>query len=122
MREVVFDGRIVDRQASGRSGLLQPLPINNFLRGRPPNQVEIYMTTQSMPSTTWRTASLADSSGLTTVDTSALGEHLDVCRRCSGTFLAIQRGAELIHGFFASRFVTTLALIAVVIGLSSLVL
>ena len=101
--------------------LLQSSPFNNFLRGLPPIQGEIYMTTHSTPSTTWRTASLADSSGLATGDTSALGDHLDVCRRCSGTFLAIQRSAELVHGFFTSRFVTTLVLIAVVIGLSSLV-
>lgn len=80
------------------------------------------MTTHSMPSTTWRTASFADSSDSTSVENSALGEHLEVCKRCSGSLFALQRGAELMHGFFAGRFVTTLALIAVVIGLASIVL
>ena len=80
------------------------------------------MTTHSLQSSTWRTASFADSSDATAIEALALGEHLDVCRRCSGSIFALQRGAELMHGFFAGRFVTTLALIAVVIGLSSLVL
>ena len=80
------------------------------------------MATPSIPSVTWRTASYANSSDTTAMDLSALGEHLHVCRRCSGSLFGLQRGAELMHGFFAGRFVTTLALIAIVIGLSSLVL
>ena len=80
------------------------------------------MTTHPLPASTWRTAAFADSSHATSVDNSALGEHLNACRRCSGSLFAFQRGAELMHGFFAGRFVTTLALIAVVIGLCSLVL
>ena len=79
------------------------------------------MTTRSAPSPTWRTASYADSANATVLDISALGEHLDVCKRCSGSLLAFQRGAEFMHGFFAGRFVTTLALIAVIIGISSFV-
>lgn len=80
------------------------------------------MTTHYMPSAAWRTASFADSSDSTTVENSALGEHLDVCKRCSGSLFAFQRGAELMHGFFAGRFVTTLALIAIIFGLASIAL
>lgn len=80
------------------------------------------MTTSSVPSATWRTASYADSSNATSLDISALGAHLDVCKRCSGSLFAFQRGAELMHGFLAGRFVTTLVLIAVIIGFSSFVL
>ena len=80
------------------------------------------MTTTSVPSPTWRTASYADSSNATLLDMSALGEHLDVCKRRTGSMFAVQRGAELMHGFFAGRFVTTLVLIALIIGISSLVL
>lgn len=80
------------------------------------------MSTHSMPTTTWHTASFADHLEPTSVDTSALGAHLDVCKRCSGSWFKLQRGAELVDGFFAGRFITTLALIAMVIGLSSLVL
>ena len=75
-----------------------------------------------MPIPTWRTASFADSSDATAVDTYALGEHLDVCKQCSGSLFVLQRGVELMHGYFAGRFVTTLALIAIIIGFSSLVL
>lgn len=80
------------------------------------------MTTLYMPSAAWRTASFADSSEATSVETSALGEHLNVCKQCSGSLFAFQRGAESMHGFFAGRFVTTLALIALIIGLASIVL
>ena len=80
------------------------------------------MSTHSMPTTTWHTASFADHLQPTSVETSALGAHLDVCKRYSGSWFKLQRGAELVNGFLAGRFITTLALIAVVIGLSSLVL
>lgn len=80
------------------------------------------MTTLYMPSGAWRTASFADSAEATSVETSALGEHLSVCNQCSGSLFAFQRGAELMHGFLAGRFVTTLALIAVIFGLASIVL
>ena len=80
------------------------------------------MRTQSMPSATWRTAPFADSSDATAVETSLLREHLSDCKRCSGSLFPLQRGAEVMHGFFAGRFVTTLALIAIIIGLGSLAL
>lgn len=80
------------------------------------------MTTHLLPSTSWRTASFSDSSNSALLETSALGEHLDVCKRCSRSLYAVQRGADLMHGFFSGRFVTTLALIALIIGLSSLAL
>jgi hypothetical protein len=79
------------------------------------------MSTQFMPSTSWRTASFADISAATSTDTSALGAHLDVCRQQRGSMLVMRRGAELMHGFFAGRFVTTLAVIALTIGVGSLV-
>lgn len=104
------------------SGLQRQQASNIFLRGSTAKQAEIFMTIHSLPSSIWRTASFADSSHATSVDNSALGEHLNACRRCSGSLFAFQREAELMHGFFASRFVTTLALIAVIIGLCSLVL
>ena len=80
------------------------------------------MNTQSMTPATWRTASFADSSSATSVENLALGDHLFVCRRRSGSLFALQRGAELMHGYFSGRFVTTLVLIAVIIGLASLAL
>ena len=78
------------------------------------------MTTQFMPSTQWHTRSNADSANATLTDAHALGAHLHVCTRYAGSLFAVKRGAECMHGFFASRFVTTLALIALFIGLGSL--
>ena len=76
------------------------------------------MKTQLQPSALWRTASFADGSDSVAVENFALGEHLGSCKRHSGSSVAFRHGAELLHGFCAGRFVTTLALIAVVIGLS----
>ena len=80
------------------------------------------MTIHSIPTIAWRTASFADGADSTSVENFALSEHLDVCRRGNGSLFAFRRGAELMHGFFSGRFVTTLALIAVTIGLSALAL
>ncbi len=80
------------------------------------------MTSLSTRSPLGRTASFAGSTNCALVDHSALGAHLEVCRHRSGTLFVVRRGAELIHGFLAGRFVTTLALIALIIGGSSLVL
>lgn len=80
------------------------------------------MTTHFMPSATWRTASFADSLDTTAVDNRALVVHLDVCHRAMGSLFAFRRGAELVHGFLAARFVTTLTLIAVLISVSAVVL
>jgi hypothetical protein len=94
----------------------------SFLGGRTANQLETSMTTHSLPSAPWRTASFADSSDATSAENSALGEHVSMCRKCSGSLFAVRRGAESMHGFFAGRFVTTLVLIAVIVGLASLAL
>ncbi len=80
------------------------------------------MTPHSMYSPAWRTASFADSFDTTGVDNRALVVHLDACKRATGSLFAFRRGAEVVHGFLAARFVTTLTLIAVVIGVSAIVL
>ena len=80
------------------------------------------MKNHSLPPAPWRTASFADGSDSIAVENFALGKHLGTCKRHSGSSFAFRHGAELIHGFCAGRFVTTLALIAVVIGLSAIVL
>jgi hypothetical protein len=49
----------------------------------------------------------------------ALGEHLGSCRPVHGHLFALHCGAQAMHGFFASRFVTTLVLVALFFGLHS---
>ena len=64
----------------------------------------------------WSTASFGDTDGATVLDQSALQQHLALCTKSRGSLFVLQRGAETMHGFLASRFVTTLAMIALFIG------
>jgi hypothetical protein len=86
-------------------------------------QVERFMTyiSVSTPTPAWNTPALTSGSDAMSNELSALGQHLDVCRQSSGPLFAFHRSAEVAHGFLASRFVTTLVMIAVVIGICSLV-
>lgn len=69
----------------------------------------------------WRTASFAHSAAASTSELSALEQHLNVCKQSCGRLFAIRRHAEIMHGFLASRFVTTLLFMTVLIGLSTFV-
>lgn len=55
------------------------------------------------------------------MELSALGEHLDLCRGAHGRLFALQCAAHAVQGFVAARFVTTLMVLALLIGLVSLV-
>lgn len=65
---------------------------------------------------TWSTASFGHSTDTSPMELSALGEHLQVCQAGSRRLRALQRGAQALHGFVAPRFVSTLAVLAVVLG------
>lgn len=80
------------------------------------------MNTDAVVVAPWSTASFGHATGATLLDQSALRQHLDLCRKSCGRLFALQRGAETMHGFLASRFVTTLAMIAFFIGVGCLVL
>lgn len=75
----------------------------------------------SVFTTNWRTASVASGADALTRELSALGQHLNVCKQSSGPLFKLRIGAEAMHGFLAARFVTTLLMIAVVIGVSTVV-
>ncbi len=79
------------------------------------------MTTPTATGPRWSTASFGDSSDSADGERSALGEHLRQCRRGHGRLHALGRGAEALHGFVVPRFVSTLALLAV-LGALALVL
>lgn len=63
----------------------------------------------------WATTSAGDDADTRPVELSALGEHVSLCRRSGGRFGALQRGAQAVHGVVAARFVTTLAVVVVLI-------
>lgn len=49
-------------------------------------------------------------------DLEALGEHLQRCRSAAGRGFALRCGAETLNGFVASRIITTLLVVQVVLG------
>ncbi len=78
------------------------------------------MNIPSFATPCWSTASFGDAADTSPTELSALGEHLDLCRSLSGRLFAVRCVAELTHGFVAARFVTTLVVVFVLIGLGSL--
>jgi hypothetical protein len=72
------------------------------------------------PKPPWSTASFGDAADTSPMELSALGEHLDSCKRSDGRWLALRFVVERMNGFVAARFVTTLAVAALLIGLMSM--
>lgn len=69
----------------------------------------------------WSTASFGTSAAPSPLELAALGAHL---RRCQGTqrhLLAMQYVVQTLHGFVATRLVTTLVLTTLLMVLASLV-
>ena len=57
-----------------------------------------------------------------TMELSALGEHLDLCKESHGRWSAVRYAAETMNGFVSARFVTTLVVVTLLIGAGSLVM
>lgn len=70
----------------------------------------------------WSTASFGDAADTSPMELAALGEHLDLCKVSHSRVFALHCFAETMMGFVATRFVTTLVLVALLIAVSSLVL
>lgn len=64
----------------------------------------------------WATTSVGDDPDTGPMELSALGEHVSMCCAASGRFGLLQRGAQAVHGMVAARFVTTLAVVVLLIG------
>ncbi len=80
------------------------------------------MNTPSITPPLWSTASYGDTADTSPVELSALGDHLDACKPLKGRWFAARCMAEAMHGFVASRLVTTLVVAALLIGVSSFIL
>jgi hypothetical protein len=79
------------------------------------------MNTKILVGPRWSTSSFGAEPLPTATELSALGEHLDVCRRLSGRLFALECRAQALHGFVAARFVTTLvAVVLLLAGASAL--
>lgn len=70
----------------------------------------------------WSTASFGGSADTSPMELSSLGEHLGACKTPGGHLLALHCAAETTRGFIASRFVTTLVAIALLIGIVAMAL
>ena len=80
------------------------------------------MTTSSIPSSPWTTASFGGAPDTTPMELSALGEHLGHCRDPHGRWFAARCALEGMNGFVSSRFVTTLVVAVVLIAASAVIL
>ncbi|WP_088278441.1 hypothetical protein [Ideonella sp. A 288] len=65
----------------------------------------------------WSTSCFDGANDTRPGDPAALGWHLSSCRRSGGRLAQLQFGARAVHGFVASRLVTTVAVVALVVGL-----
>jgi hypothetical protein len=79
------------------------------------------VSTSIITKPSWSTAAYGHDADTTPMELSALGEHLNLCRNPNGRLFALHCAAESMHGFGATRFVTTLVIVAFVIGVSFLV-
>lgn len=80
------------------------------------------MHTQVIVTPSWSTASFGDAAHTLPVELSALGEHLDLCRRSRGRLFALHCVAQRMHGFVVARIVTTLVVLALLMGAISMAL
>ena len=79
------------------------------------------MNTEAITHPLWSTSSFGASVDTSPMELSALGEHLDLCKESRGRWFGLQCLAETANAFVAARFVTTLAAVALLIGVASLV-
>lgn len=70
----------------------------------------------------WSTAAFSDPADTTPMELNALGEHFDNCQGRRGRWFSLQCMAEALHGSVAPRFVTTLVVATVMIGVGALAL
>lgn len=70
----------------------------------------------------WSTASFGDTADTSPMELSALGDHLDLCRGARGPLFVLSCVAQTLHGFVAARFVTTLVVVVLLMGVGSMVM
>ena len=64
----------------------------------------------------WTTASFGGTADTSPMELSALGEHMDDCRKTHRGWFVLRCLADGLHQFMASRFVTTLFVATVLMG------
>ena len=74
------------------------------------------MKTNSIATSAWTTSSFGGTADTSPMELSALGEHLGHCKGVPGRLFALQCAVETMNGFVSARFVTTLVVVALLIG------
>nr|MDP2192314.1 hypothetical protein [Rhodoferax sp.] len=80
------------------------------------------MNTKVIANPSWSTASFGDAAETSPMELSSLGAHLNMCKGSHGRLVALHCAAESMHGFVATRFVTTLVVFVLLIGIGFMVL
>jgi hypothetical protein len=80
------------------------------------------MHTKVLTPSCWSTASLAEHTDAMPAERRALGAHLQCCQGCSGRWFALRCLTDQMTGFASSRFISTLVVLALVLGVASLTL
>lgn len=83
-----------------------------------PVRAKRFMNTDLVAGLRWSTSSFATDGSTHAVELSALGDHLELCKRVTGRLFALRCGADAVHRFVASRCVTTLVLATLLLGAS----
>ena len=77
--------------------------------------------TSISPQVPWATASHPEDADTSPMELSALGAHVDRCNGSRGRWFSAQCAADSLLSFVASRFVTTLVVVAFVFGVVAIV-
>jgi hypothetical protein len=76
------------------------------------------MKTRPISARSWSTSTQGHPVGSSPVDLSALGEHMEACQGGHRHLTRLHCVAQSMHGFIASRLVSSLVLVAVLFGLA----
>lgn len=80
------------------------------------------MTNYIAAAPAWSTASFTEAATASPMDMSALHEHLKGCNGAHQRWMALNCAADAFHGFVTTRFVTTMAIVALLVGVGLLAL
>lgn len=75
------------------------------------------MSVRIDPRPRWSTSAFANEDPAADHESSALGDHLTLCRAVTGRLFALRCGLDAVHRFVAPRLVTTLVVVALLVGL-----
>jgi hypothetical protein len=81
-----------------------------------------FLKTSVLTPKSWTTSSLGGTVDTSSLDLIALGDHLGLCNNTRGHWFALHCAAQTMHGFIATRLVTSLFAAALLVGFASLVL